>query len=233
MKKLLIVAMILPSLCGCTEMVPPSWQETLNNLDPTRTSDSSGDSSHVGTATVEGGAAGGLAGFALAKLTGSDSKETVVYTLSGAAIGGLASNWYAKRQLEASKKLQEEEDDLDAQIEYAKYAVDDAQEYNKNLKIQIDQTRDHIKKVQLQMKEKEITQAKLEEENLKLEEIIKTAEENEMIMSAQVEEIKAYRAEQGNGSGQNLAEMDEKIAKLEQSLIVAKERTRELASMKI
>ena len=224
MKKILAALFVLTYLCGCTH-VGTKVGDFITKVNDSLT--------HVEKATIQGGAGGALGGFVVAKLSGRDSRETAIYTLTGAAIGGLAANWYAKRQLERSEELQKKESDLDSQIEYAKLANADAEEYNKNLKIQIDKTKNHIKDIESQKKQKKITQLQLQKERNDLENTIKTAQENEIIMEAQVREIKQYRAKHKNRSEQELAEMDKEIATLEKKLVVAKARTNELAALKI
>lgn len=230
MKKIIALALILGLLCGCTEVTKTMQNMGIPTEDiPFNITDHFGDLSHVEMSTLEWGAGGALGGYAFAKLSKGDAKTHV---LAGAAIGALAGNWYAQRQLARSEELKKIEDNLDAQIQYAQKANEDAETYIKELRAEIKNTQAKIKEAQHKKEKNLIKQSQLEEEQESLNQVIRTAQENEIIMEAQVKEIRAYRAKQANASAEYQSQMDKEIEQLELKLETAKEITRELASLK-
>ena len=220
MKKIIIVMLFVPILCGFSlgdigDIVKGAAEKI--GIDTSLYDNLPAEY----RASIEGAMAGAGIGALIGKVKGYDNKKTMRYALYGSAIGGLATGAYTKAQVERSKELEKESADLDKQITIAQEAVNDAKNYNKNLEIEIEKTRQEREKAKSDYQNKKITEEQLRQKNEKAKELTETAKANCIIMEAQAREIKLYRDKHENENSRKISEMNKKIEELEHERDIA------------
>jgi hypothetical protein len=235
MKKVIAVLLVAFLLAGCAE-----FNESIKPLLPKPIADAFTEFAELYTgltneqkATLEGGATLGAIGAVAGQLIGKDTESTVAGAAAGLVIGSLAANWYAKRTQARIDDLEKQGDDLDARIEYARGVNSDAEEYIDNLKKQLEETKSKVEELRNKHERNEITEKELETERVKIANQVKLAQDNKLLLKAQLDELKKYRKTKLEDNDIRTKQLDEEIAKLETDLKVVEEHTIKLASTNV
>ena len=223
MKRIVAMLLIAFLLIGCAEIQTTIEKAKIIYIDYT----SAIGLTDVQRATLEGGVTLGVLGAIAGSLIGKDSKSALIGAGTGLVIGSLGANWYAKKVAARTKELKKQDKDLDTRIQYARNVNSDAESYITNLKKQLEESKKKIEDMRIKQKHNQITEKELKEERTILASKIKVAKDNEVLLKAQLDELKKYRQDQHIESEQ----LNKEIASLEKELAEVEELTLKLASI--
>jgi len=182
-------------------------------------------------AKTEGTVAGGLLGAALGAasggLIGRDAKSALIGALVGGAIGAAAGYSYAAHIAKRQQELASRENDLDARIKFARGVNEDTQEYNRHLEEDLNASTEKVDTLIVKRDNQQVTQRALDKEKRALAAKVKDYNEQVALAEKQLQEMKNFRAQQTQTSG----ELDAEIVKLEETVAKLKNNTNALASL--
>lgn len=180
-------------------------------------------------AQTEGTAAGVGIGAALGAGIGAligGEKGAII----GAGAGGLAGAGigysYANRVTNRHKQLVGKENNLDAQISYARSLNDDTKRYNAQLKKEVDALEPKVDALVARVERNEIDSKSLQKEKLALNNKLKEARENEVVAQREHQRLQKFRAQHGQSD-----QLDAEIRTLEATLVELKKQTNALAAL--
>lgn len=171
---------------------------------------------------VGGAIVGGLIGWGLGGTTGA---------AIGAGTGGLAGcavgYSYANDLDNQRKELTGKEDNLDAQIQFAKNVGASTQKYNQELKTKIEDYDRKVSELKSKAGSQESVRKELEAEKQKINEDMQQAQQGLAMARKDLNNSKAFRSTRTTQS----AELDAEIKKLENDLAQLQKNSNALASL--
>jgi gas vesicle protein len=176
--------------------------------------------------TAGGAAIGAAIGGILGRALGGDSKSTAIGAAIGATIGGAVGYSYADRIAKRHRELAGREDDLDAQIQFAKGVNQDTQEYNRILEREITNVKPQTDRLVAQIHRNDITQEQLKQERKNLDTMVSTADKQLKLAQNQLDRLRRFQNTQAS------PELDQQIANLEAKVETLERNTQALASQR-
>lgn len=180
--------------------------------------------------TALGATLGAIGGAIAGKVIGN-KKGAAIGAATGAVIGGAAGYVYGNRMAQHYQELQGKENDLDAQINFARKVNQDTETYNQKLRQDIASTQQEVNALTAQAKRQQITQQQLQEKRQQLK--ARVNDTQQQLSATQKETQKAYneliafRSRQPQKS----AELDAQISKLKVNLAQLKSNERPLETL--
>lgn len=189
-----------------------------------------------GRAGLECGAVGGGLAAAICLAAGGSALTCGIASGSTGLLAAGACYTYAEKLTDRRKKLAERAHDLDAQLEFARGAVEDSKKANEDLNKRVAQITKDTDKIAARMKQGTISQqelAKAKEALLKEE---RSAKEQAAIGRSALEDMTAFQNEQKRKPDADraaLSELDKKIEEQQRLLAETQRQTSAIASARM
>lgn len=177
--------------------------------------------------TAVGALGGALLGAAIGGLATGSARGAAIGAGVGALTGGVAGFVYANNIVKRREELAGKENDLDAQIKFARGVNEDTQKYNRKLASDVTTFKSDIDRLVAQNKKEQVQNEELLAKKQQLNEKVKTVQNDLASAEEQLQELKSFRSRQTNPS----KELDMEIKKLEGSLAQLKSNTSSLAAL--
>lgn len=181
-------------------------------------------------ATTEGTAAGAgigaLIGAGLGAAIGG-GEGAAIGAGAGALLGGIAGYSYAQNIQSRRNALRGRENNLDAQLDFARGLNQDTEAANRRLAQEIRDSEDKVNALAVKTQQQQATQGELESQRQELSKKVKAAEDEHALAAQQLDELKQLRSRHPQDS----PELDAQIAKLETQVQELKTNTTKLASL--
>ena len=177
--------------------------------------------------TAVGALGGALLGAAIGGIATRSGKGAGIGAGIGALTGGVAGFVYANSIVKRREELAGKENDLDAQIKFARGVNQDTQEYNRKLTSDVKNFKSDVERLEAQNRTQQVENEELIAKKQQLDEKVKTAQKDLASGEDQLQELKTFRSSQTKPS----KELDAEIKKLEGNLAQLKSNTSSLAAL--
>ena len=151
----------------------------------------------------------------------------VIGAAIGAALGGAGGYVYADRIAKRHAALAGKEQDLDAQVAFARGINEDTEQYNRRLQKEVADLEPKIANLEARTKRQQVTQGELTKQRQALGTKVDDANKQLALAEDQLQGLKKFRDERPNAS----RDLDEQIRTLEAHLAQMRSNTTALASL--
>ncbi|MEN8259357.1 MAG: YMGG-like glycine zipper-containing protein [Pseudomonadota bacterium] len=179
-----------------------------------------------GEGTLLGAGIGAAIGAGIGALIGG-KKGAAIGAGAGAALGALGGYSYASSVEKRHRQLAGKENDLNARIAFAQGINQDTQQYNERLAQDVADLEQHVAMLEGKISRQQITQRELEKERASVRKKVIEAENQLLLASQQLDDLKQFRS----GHPQDSAVLDSEIEKLEAQVAQLRTNTTTLASL--
>ena len=189
-----------------------------------------------GRAALECGAVGAGLAAAICIAAGGNAATCGGAAAGGGAIGAAACYTYAEKLMDRRKKLAGREHDLDAQLEFARGAVEDSKKANADLSKRVARVTEDTDKIVARMNQGTVSQHELAKAKEALQKEEKLANEQVAVGQSALKDMKGFQDEQKRKPAVDtaaLAELDRKIEEQERMLSETQKQTHAIASARM